>query len=195
MQIITCLCMNSKLLVSKAKKSITKQESMTMMKRRLEDECNSCTLVLGGEEEPKASHFSYRFSNQSPMMRAQEFLSFPSDQIYRKKNNKNQKGIDERDQKIHDWRRRSSSDGLRALPNRKSMCVCVCSGCIRVRVLSGYIYVHVCLGVPSMRSPMFWNRMRTRMSRFIRVCVCGYIHVCVCGVHMGVFFVQQFCDV
>jgi hypothetical protein len=86
----------------------------------------------GGEEEPKASHFSYRFSNQSTMMRAQEFFSFLSDQIYQKKNNENQKGIDERDQKIHDWRRRLSSDGLRALPNRKSMCVCVCCGYIRV---------------------------------------------------------------
>jgi hypothetical protein len=181
--------MNSKLLVSKAKKSITKQESMTMMKRRLEDECNSCTLVLGGEEESKASHFSYRFSNLSPMMRAQEFLSFLSDQIYQKKNNKTQKGIDERDQKIHDWRRRSSSHGLRALPNRKkSMCVCVCSGCIRVRVLFRLHLRTRMSGVPSMRSPMFWIRMRTRMSRFIRVCVCGYIHVCVYGVHMGVSF-------
>jgi hypothetical protein len=165
------------------------------MKRRLEDECNSCTLVLGGEEEPKASHFSYRFSNQSPMMRAQEFLSFLSDQICKKKNNKNQKGIDERYQKIHDWRRRSSSHGLRALANRKSMCVCVCSGCIRVRVLSGYIYVHVCLGC------LVFVLL---CSGFVclRVCLDSYAYACV-GTYMYAyvgciwecFSVQEFCDV
>lgn len=56
--------------------------------------------------------------------------------------------------------------------------------CAYAYVVDTYAYVWV----PSMRSPVFWIRMRTRMSRFIPVCVCGYIHVCICGVHMGVFF-------
>ncbi len=74
--------------------------------------------------------------------------------------------------------------------------------CAYAYVLDAYAYAYFPVTssctyawVPSMRSPMFWIRMRTRMSRFIRVCVCGYIHVCVCRVYMGGFFVQEFCDV
>jgi hypothetical protein len=105
---------------------------------------------------------------------------------------KHQKGIDERDQKIHDWRRRSSSHGLRALPNRKSMCVCVCSGCIRVRVLSGYIYVHVCLGAKYAFSYVLDSYAYAYVSIHTRMRV--WVHTCMrmWGAYGSVFLFRNF---
>lgn len=122
------------------------------------------------------------------MIRAQEFLFIPFwSNLSEKKTTKTTKGLTNGTKKFMTGGADRLRMGLELCRTERA--------CAYAYVLDAYAYAYspvtstyTYVWVPSIRSPMCWIRMRTRMSRFIRVCVCGYIHVCVCGEHMGVFF-------